>query len=123
MAQARWHGDDVIARYRAAGDAGLEAAAAHLLEQSQRIVPYEKGELSRSGASGLGPVAEQHLELRELVLDVERAEEFVELVEGLNSEVAEIAGADWTVEVKQQWTLAYTAIAGMMQAGAIARAA
>ncbi|HEY4060078.1 MAG TPA: globin domain-containing protein [Kofleriaceae bacterium] len=31
--------------------------------------------------------------------------------------LAEVAGDDWSPEVQEQWTLAYTAIASMMQAG------
>jgi hemoglobin-like flavoprotein len=38
--------------------------------------------------------------------------------DALLATLAEVAGAEWTPAVAQQWTLAYGAIAGMMQAGA-----
>jgi hemoglobin-like flavoprotein len=38
--------------------------------------------------------------------------------DALLATLAEIGGADWTPVVAEQWTLAYGAIAGMMQAGA-----
>jgi hemoglobin-like flavoprotein len=38
--------------------------------------------------------------------------------DALLATLAEVAGADWTPVVAEQWTLAYGAIAGMMQAGA-----
>lgn len=48
-----WNGATVRAQATDGARRGLEAAAAELLAASQEIVPYEKGELSRSGASGL----------------------------------------------------------------------
>jgi hemoglobin-like flavoprotein len=38
--------------------------------------------------------------------------------DALLATLAEVAGAEWTTAVANQWTLAYTAIATMMQAGA-----
>lgn len=38
--------------------------------------------------------------------------------DALLATLAEVAAEAWTVEVARQWTLAYGAIAGMMQAGA-----
>ena len=43
--------------------------------------------------------------------------------DALLATLAEAAGADWTPEVAAQWTLAYGAIASMMQAGAAAAVA
>jgi hemoglobin-like flavoprotein len=40
--------------------------------------------------------------------------------DALLATLAEVAAESWTPVVAQQWTLAYTAIAGMMQAGAAA---
>lgn len=50
---ARWRGDEAIAKAAAGFQAGLEAAAAHILARSQEIVPYDTGDLSDSGDSGL----------------------------------------------------------------------
>lgn len=43
--------------------------------------------------------------------------------DALLATLAEVAAETWTPPVAHQWTLAYGAIAGMMQAGAAARAA
>jgi hypothetical protein len=51
--QIAWRGPSVSAAFRRGTARGLEAAAAELLAESQKIVPFEKGELSRSGASGM----------------------------------------------------------------------
>jgi hypothetical protein len=42
-----------LARLRAGENKGLTAAAKHLLDVSQRLVPRDTGELERSGDSGL----------------------------------------------------------------------
>jgi len=43
--------------------------------------------------------------------------------DALLATLAEVAAEAWTAEVAEQWTLAYGAIAGLMQAGAAARVA
>lgn len=53
LTQVRWNGRQVAAGAQKGLSAGLERAAAELLAASERIVPYEKGDLARSGDSGL----------------------------------------------------------------------
>lgn len=43
--------------------------------------------------------------------------------DALLATLAEVAAEAWTAEVAEQWTLAYGAIAGLMQAGAAAKIA
>ncbi|CAN5712847.1 hypothetical protein BH11MYX2_BH11MYX2_00560 [soil metagenome] len=45
------------------------------------------------------------------------AEMYGKVGDALLVTLAEVAGADWSAEVAQQWSWAYTAIASMMQAG------
>lgn len=46
-----WHGDEAIRRMRAGAARGLTRAAKALLAESQTRVPYDSGDLSRSGAT------------------------------------------------------------------------
>jgi hemoglobin-like flavoprotein len=48
---------------------------------------------------------------------------YAQVGDALLATLAEVAAEAWTAEVAAQWTAAYGAIAGMMQAGAISRAA
>ena len=63
-------------------------------------------------ASTLGQLGAQHVEYG--VTD----EMYAQVGDALLATLAEVAGADWTPVVAEQWTLAYGAIAGLMQAGA-----
>jgi len=49
----RWNGAQILAALTEHGEGALEDAAEHLLRCSQDIVPYDTGDLSRSGKSGI----------------------------------------------------------------------
>jgi len=46
-----WHGEDAIARVRAGAARGLNLAATALLAEANTRVPYDSGDLQRSGAT------------------------------------------------------------------------
>jgi hypothetical protein len=50
---SRWQGDEAIKKAKSGAGRGLEKAAEHVLSESQKIVPFTKGRLHDSGASGL----------------------------------------------------------------------
>lgn len=53
MARGIWRGPEIVASVKRGSRDGLEAAVAALLAASEEIVPYEKGKLAESGASGM----------------------------------------------------------------------
>lgn len=48
-----WHGDEVKELIADGEIEGLELGAEHILGESRLLVPYEEGELSRSGATSV----------------------------------------------------------------------
>lgn len=55
-----WHGDEAMRRIRAGAATGLTMAAHALLAESQTRVPWDTGDLSRSGT--VHPASEQELQ-------------------------------------------------------------
>ena len=48
-----WYGPEVTAKLRAAARKGLEKGAQYLLEETNRIVPHDEGDLERGGVASV----------------------------------------------------------------------